>query len=85
MFSCLGITGFPYTAFFVLHVRHAGTRTRCTGALCAGGRVAATFYSTQVMLAVHVTGRVAAARLRLDWSNSRFAAIWLGGLRRQAG
>ena len=36
--------------------------------------------ATQVVLA-HVTGRVAAARLRLDWSNSRFAAMWLGGLR----
>ena len=34
---------------------------------------------TQVCTA-HVTGRVAAARQCLDWSNSRFAAMWLGGL-----
>ena len=28
-----------------------------------------------------MTGRVAAARLRIDWSNSRFAAMWLGAVR----
>ena len=53
--------------------------TRNTGALYAGGRVAV--YRTQKVLAAYVTGRVAAARPRLNWSNSRFAAMWLGGLR----
>ena len=50
------------------------------GTLYAGGRVAVALYRTQVVLAAHVTGRVAAARLRLDWSNSRFATMRLGGL-----
>ena len=67
---------------FDLVTAAAGTHTRCTGAMCAGGRVAVALYRTQVVLAAHVTGRVAAARLRLDWLNSRFAAMWLGGLRR---